>query len=135
MIKFNLKFALATLCLLIVEIGIDIFLKYGFIRYTFGDFLSTILVYCVIKSVFNLKPKYIAGMTLSIAYTLEAFQYFNLLEVLNLQQNTFLKIVMGSHFSWEDLLAYTLGTLCIYSIDNYKHFNALFIKFLIKKYK
>ncbi len=93
------------------------FLKDGFIRYTFGDFLATILVYCAIKSIFNLKPKHIAFVTLSIAFTLELFQYVNLSEILNLHQYKLLRIVMGSHFSWEDILAYTLGTLCVYFID------------------
>ncbi|WP_375239456.1 DUF2809 domain-containing protein [Aurantibacter sp.] len=117
MIKFNSKFALITLYLLATEICFALFLKDGFIRYTFGDFLATILLYCAIKSVFNLKSKYIAFITLSIAFTLEAFQYFNLLEVLNLHHYKLLNIVMGSHFSLEDVLAYTLGTLCIYFID------------------
>ena len=120
MIKFSLKFSIVTLCLLVTEICIAVFLKDGFIRYTFGDFLATILVYCAIKSIFNLKTKYIAFITLSIAFTLEAFQYFNLLEVLNLHQHKLLRIVMGSHFSWEDILAYTLGVLCMYFIDKYK---------------
>ena len=117
MFRFNLKFALITTLILAIEICIAVFLKDGFIRYTFGDFLSTILVYCGLRSVTNLKPKLVALITLIIAFTLEGFQYINLLELVNLQDYKLLRIVLGSHFSFEDLLAYTLGTICAYIID------------------
>lgn len=117
MIKLNTKFAALTLLFLIIEISIAIFFKDGFIRYTFGDFLATILVYCAIKSSFNIKPKHIALITIGIAFTLEALQYIKLLELLKLNHIKWLSIVLGSHFSVEDLIAYTIGTACIYSID------------------
>lgn len=44
-LKFNLIFFALTITLLVTEISIAYFLNSGFIRFTLGDFLASILVY------------------------------------------------------------------------------------------
>lgn len=43
--KFNLNYFIASCTLFAVEIGIAIWLKTGFIRHTFGDYLASILLF------------------------------------------------------------------------------------------
>ncbi|QCE41847.1 DUF2809 domain-containing protein [Psychroserpens sp. NJDZ02] len=116
-LKFNPLFTLLTFALLLIEIAIAYFLKDGFIRFTVGDFLASILVYCAIKSVIKMKAIQIALTALIISFTIEFAQLINLLDLLNLRTNKLASIILGSHFSIEDLIAYALGIITIYFID------------------
>ena len=119
MLKLNKTYTIITLVVLAAEVYITLVFKDGFIRYTLGDFLATILVYCALKISTNLKPSILFFTTLTIAFTIEGFQYINILKTLQLQSNKLLKIILGSHFSIQDLIAYTLGALLIYLIDKH----------------
>ena len=116
-LKFNPLFTVLTVILLITEITIAYFLKDGFIRYTVGDFLASILVYCCIRSFCNTKALRVAITALIISFVIEFAQLFNLLDLLNLRTNKIASIILGSHFSFEDLIAYALGIITIYFID------------------
>lgn len=119
---FKLNKTYLTLCiiLLCIEIVIAKFLTQGFIRYTFGDFLVVMLLYCFFKSFVNTKPIYVAIGVLIISYIIEFLQYFRLLDLLNLQNNTLAKLILGSTFQVSDLVAYTLGIITVLIIE-YKH--------------
>lgn len=110
-------YTILFISILIIEISIALFLKSGFIRHTFGDFLATILVFSFIKMFNNSNSLHIAIVTLVISYTIELAQLFNVLAYLNLENNRLVRIVFGNHFSYSDLIAYTLGIMTIYYID------------------
>lgn len=116
-VKLNKTYFIVTIILLLLEAFIAIFLKSGFIRHTFGDYLVVILVYCFLRSFSKTKAIYLALITLVISFIIEFLQLTNFLEVLNLQDNTLAKTVLGSTFSISDLIAYTLGVITIYLID------------------
>ena len=116
-LKFNLHFFMASLLLLIIEICIAAFLTGGFIRHTFGDVLVVILIYCSIRSCIKANPIYIAIAVLVFAFTVEFLQLFNLLDYLQLRQYKMANIILGSTFHISDLIAYTLGTITILTID------------------
>jgi hypothetical protein len=97
---------------------IAFYIKQEFIRYTFGDYLAVMLIYCFIKSFTSIKPFIAAIITLVIAFIVEFLQLIDVLSMLNIQQNTFTKLVFGTTFSIEDLVAYTLGVLTIILIEN-----------------
>lgn len=117
-LKFNNTYFLLFVIFLLIEIAIAVFLKTGFIRYTFGDYLVVILLYCGIKSFFNIKPIQASTLVLCIAYSIEILQFFNLLQLLGLESNTFAKLILGSTFHFEDIIAYTLGILTILFIEH-----------------
>lgn len=116
--KFNKIYFTLFLILFVVEICISSFLETGFIRHTFGDFLVVIMLYCFFKSFIDLKPIIIGLIVLCIALIVEFLQLTPFLEWLNLQDNTFAKIILGSTFHLSDLLAYTLGFVTILIIEN-----------------
>mgnify|MGYP003669856303 CR=1 FL=1 len=115
--RFKTKYFLIFLLLLMVEIAIAIFLKEGFIRYTVGDFLVVILMYCFFKSVIKMKSHHMAIATLFIAYSIEFLQLANIIQFLGLQEYKSVELVLGNHFSVQDLIAYSLGVMFILFLD------------------
>lgn len=117
MIKLNKAYFFLFLILLCVEVCIAYFLKTGFIRHSFGDFLVVILIYCFLKSFINIKPLYLALFVLVISFSVEFLQLYHLLEKLDLTENKIVKIVLGNTFHINDLVAYTLGIITILIIE------------------
>lgn len=104
---------LLFLLLLGVEIAIANYLKTGFIRAYLGDFLVVILLYYLLMS--TLKPSVKKGLvlTLAIAFAIELLQLIDLTRFFPQEYKQLAILVLGSHFSWLDLLMYVLGILCV----------------------
>ena len=102
-------YLLIFLFLLGVEIAIATYLKTGFIRAYLGDLLVVILLYCLLMS--TLKPSVKTGLilTLAIAFAIELLQLVNLTKFFPQEYKQLATLVLGSHFSWLDLLMYVLG--------------------------
>lgn len=86
-----------------------------------GDFLVVILLYCFIKSFINTPVLKTAGAVLLVAYLVEVSQYFNLLNVLGLANSTLARVLLGTCFSFTDLLAYTLGIILVLFVENVRY--------------
>lgn len=115
--QFNKLYFVYFMILLIIEVAIAVFIKEGFIRSTFGDFLVVMLIYCFVNSIIKAKHIYIALGVLIFAYVIEFLQLFQLLKTLNLQDNKILATVFGNTFQMSDLIFYTLGVLTILIIE------------------
>jgi len=48
-------------------------------------------------------------MVLVFAFFIEFLQYINFVERVGLSQYTIARVVIGTSFSWEDILCYTVG--------------------------
>ncbi|MDC9723814.1 MAG: DUF2809 domain-containing protein [Urechidicola sp.] len=122
-IKLN-KFHLTTfIFLLLTELIIFNYYNNEFIRFVLGDFLVVILLYSFNKSFIKINPRYIAILVLIIAYMIEFLQLINILKILNVKPNTLTRMVLGSTFSVEDMIAYSLGVAVIYCIDKLTNFS------------
>lgn len=113
MFKFNLLAFSLSILLLVTEIAIVIFLKEGFIRHTFGDYLVVILLYNLIRTFLFIKNNHIAHITLLIAFIIEFIQLTPFLKLLSLEHHKLANLILGNTFSVSDLMAYTLGYLTI----------------------
>ena len=122
--QFNKLYFVYFMILLIIEVAIAVFIKEGFIRSSFGDFLVVMLIYCFIKSFINAKPITIAIGVLIFAFIIEFLQLFQILKSLKLQNNKILSTVFGNTFQMSDLIFYTLGVVTILIIE-YKHWHFL----------
>ncbi len=114
--NFN-RYFIIFLILFFIEVNIAYFLKTGFIRHTFGDYLVVILIYCFIKSFLNMKPFSAAIGVLLFAFSIELLQLVSILEVLNLQNNSIAKLILGNTFQISDLIAYTFGIISVLFIE------------------
>lgn len=109
MLKFNRKYFWAAMLLLGIEILIARFMHDRIIRPYVGDLLVVILIYCFVKSFFRTPVVPTAFAVLLFCYLIEILQYFQIVNVLGLQDSKIARIVIGTSFEWMDLLAYTLG--------------------------
>ena len=116
-LKFSPFYAISTLLLFIIEVLIALFVHDQFIRPYIGDFLVVILIYCFVKSFLNTPVVPTAIGVLLFAYTVELLQYFRIVEVLGLQHSRAARIIIGSAFEWQDMLAYTLGVLVVVLVE------------------
>jgi hypothetical protein len=99
--------------ILLAEIAIALFVHDGIIRPYIGDFLAVILVYCFLRSFLNQAVLPLAMVALLVAYLLEAAQYFQVLNRLGLQHFRAAHVILGTAFSWIDMVTYTAGFLAI----------------------
>lgn len=120
MLKFQLKYFILTIILFLIEVLIAVFVHDRFIRPFVGDVLVVILIYCFIKSFFNSPVIITAIAVLLFSYIIEVLQYFNIVNILGLQNSTVARIVIGTSFEWTDLLAYTLGIALVILIEKKK---------------
>lgn len=109
MLSLNATYLRWALVLLAVELAIGLYLHDAIIRPYGGDFLMVILLYCLLRGLLPLPRGYAAGAALLLAYAVEAGQYFDLLARLGWQHLFWARLLLGSHFTWVDIAAYTAG--------------------------
>lgn len=111
--KLRISYAMAFVLLLVIEVVIALFIHDAFIRPYIGDVLVVIVLYTAVRifipSGFKLMPLYIFIFSVFI----ECLQYFNLLKILGMQNNTLLRILVGSVFDIKDILCYGAGYILI----------------------
>jgi hypothetical protein len=110
-------YILTALLLFILEVLIERYVHDGFIRPYLGDFFVVILLYALLMSVSGLRVVTAAAGTLLFAYAIETAQYLQLISLLGLEENKWARVVIGTSFSWWDLLMYTLGILFVLVVE------------------
>ncbi len=117
MFQFQIKYFILTIVLFVVELLIALFVHDAIIRPYVGDLLVVVLIYCFLKSFLNIKVVPMAIGVLLFSYMVEFLQYLNVVELLGLQGNRLARIIIGTTFSWHDLLAYTLGVMLVVGVE------------------
>lgn len=104
-----------SIILFLIELFIALFVHDRFIRPYFGDVLVVILVYSAVRVIFPEKPKLLPIYVFIFAVLVEVSQYLDLAELLG--GGVILSTIIGTSFSWLDILCYFVGTLLIYPVD------------------
>jgi hypothetical protein len=115
---FHKYYFLLAILLLSIEVFIGFYMHDALIRLYGGDFWVVILLYCLIKSFINFPVLLTACLVLVFAYAVEVSQYFHLLRLMGLQNSKTAGILLGTSFSFIDLLTYTLGILLVIVVEN-----------------
>ena len=108
--KINIKYILAFLILLIVEIIIALFVHDSIVRPYIGDMLVVILMYTLIRGFVKKSIKFLPVYLFLFASLVELAQYFHIVEVLHLQDNKFVLTIIGSSFDIKDIVCYLIAT-------------------------
>ena len=116
-LTFNLRYFIATMILLIIEVLIALYVHDTIIRPYIGDLLVVILIYCFVKSFFNFSSRNTAIGVLIFAYATEIMQYFHVVKLLGLQHSRLARIIIGTSFSLEDMIAYTVGIIIVLVVE------------------
>ena len=117
MIRFQVRYFLISLVLLGIEVFIAACMHDSVIRPYGGDFLVVILLYCLVRSFFDLRVLTVAVGVLLFSYLLEAGQYFGLADRLGFKGPSWVRVILGSYFTWTDIIIYTLGILSVLGLE------------------
>ncbi len=117
MSRFHHRYFLLAAGLLGLETGIARFAHDRFVRPYVGDFLATILLYCLLKSGWSAPAGRVGAVALLLSYAIELAQLAHLLRWVGWQQSPVARLVLGSQFEWGDMLAYTLGAAVVLAIE------------------
>ena len=114
--KKRILYAVATLFLLLIEVIIALYVHDDFIRPYVGDMLVVIVIYTFIRIIVPEKCKLIPLFLFIFAAGVELLQLANIVEILGVADNKFLKILIGSVFDIKDIVCYAVGCviLCMY---------------------
>ncbi len=118
--KFKLHYFLLFLLIFVTEVCIALFIHDDFIRPYLGDVLVVILIYCFLKSFVDLSVRTACVLVLAFAFLVEFLQYCNTVERLGLQHNKIARTVIGTSFSWIDILTYIIGIAIVWISENKK---------------
>lgn len=105
--RFSPRYFVLTLLLTGVEIFIGLRMHDAVIRPYGGDLLVVILIYCFIRSFWRL-PVVALGV-LIFSYMEEMGQFFHLADRLGFSRPGLMRTLIGTYFTWTDILSYTLG--------------------------
>lgn len=115
--NLNKLYLIIAVALLLTEILIALFVHDTIVRPIGGDFLVVILLYTIVRGFTHFKFYHVLVGVLLFSYLIETLQYFNYAEVLGLGHNKVARVILGNHFSWADILAYTAGALFVLIIE------------------
>ncbi len=115
-------YLLATLLIFAIEVLIALFVNDAVVRPFVGDILATILVYTFFMGISNGKPLPVASLALFISFCVEIAQYFELVYRFNLEQYEIARVILGTSFSFWDLLMYCIGFFLICVVEGYYAF-------------
>ncbi|MDE5995650.1 MAG: DUF2809 domain-containing protein, partial [Eubacterium sp.] len=116
--KLRIGYAISTLALTIIEVIIALYVHDNFVRPYIGDVLVVIVVYCVVRIIVPLKYRLLPLYVFIFAGGVELLQYFDFVTKFGLDNNFFLKTLIGSVFDVKDIVCYAVGgiVLGIYEI-------------------
>jgi hypothetical protein len=118
-VTFNKKYIYPAILLFLIEVLIALFVRDKFIRPYFGDVFVVIMLYCFVKSFFDVPVLKVAIGVLVFACCIEFLQYLNIVGKLGLQNSTLANTLIGNYFAWKDILAYVAGFLVVLLVENF----------------
>lgn len=104
-------YAAAAAVLLIVEVIIALFVSDNFIRPYGGDILVTALLCCLVQAVCPKRIPLLPLWVLIFSILVETAQYFDVVTLIGLDHIAFFRILIGTSFSFLDIVCYAVGCL------------------------
>lgn len=115
--KQRMTYASVFLLILMIEVLIALFVDDRFIRPYIGDVLVTALLCSLCRVIW---PKGIPALPVYVfifAALVEFAQYINLVKLLGLENNAFFSTIMGTTFSYIDLVCYAVGCILFWAAE------------------
>lgn len=112
-LKRRIGYAAAMVLLIITEVMIALYVHDDFVRPYVGDMLVVIAVYCAVRIFIPVKCKLLPLYVFIFAGGVELLQYFDLVGKLGLENNIFLRTLLGSVFDVKDIVCYAVGCIAL----------------------
>lgn len=113
----RLTYLLIFCGLLATEIAIALFVNDAFVRPYVGDMLVTLLLCCLCRVIVPNNVRLLPVYVFIFAAAVEIGQYFDLVALLDLENNRILSIALGRTFSWLDIGCYAGGCAAAFLVD------------------
>lgn len=111
--KKRIQYFIAFVCLLVIEVLIALYIHDSIIRPFIGDVLVVIVIYTFVRIWIPEGVKLLPLYVFIFAAAVEGLQYLNIVKLLGLENNTFMRILIGSTFDWKDIICYMVGCILI----------------------
>lgn len=111
--KQSIKYLITFTILLCIEILIAICVHDTFIRPYVGDLLVVVVLYCIVRVIIPDKYRLMPFWIFVFAAFIECLQYLKWVERLGIENNAFLRILMGATFDWKDIVCYGIGCILL----------------------
>ena len=113
----RIVYIVLTVILLAVEVVITLFVHDRLIRPYIGDILVVVVVYTFVRIWIPDSVRLLPFYVFLFATAVEVSQYFNLVELLGVSDNRFLRILLWTSFDVKDILCYAVGCLLIWAVE------------------
>lgn len=111
--KKRMIYGIIFIMLFMVEVLIGLYIHDNIIRPYVGDVIVVLVVYCFVRIIIPEGVKRMPLYVFVFATFVEGLQYFQLVKVLGLEDNTFAKVLIGSTFDVKDIVMYGVGCVVI----------------------
>lgn len=108
--KMRLRHLMFFLILLVEEIYIGVFVHDHFVRPYVGDFLIVVFLYFLVRIFCLKRPVFLSVWILLFSILVEFTQLIPLVDLMGIH-NKLIRVLMGTSFSWYDVIAYLLGSV------------------------
>ncbi len=116
-IKTRIIYALIFILLVLTEVLIALYVHDSFIRPFGGDMIIIGVLYCFVRIFFPKGIKLLPLWLFLFAVCVEVGQALNYVELLGLGDIEFFKVLMGTSFSWYDILCYAVGSVICFGVQ------------------
>lgn len=110
---YRRNYLIIALVIFVMEILIALYVHDDFVRPWGGDVLVVVLLYCLVRGVTRLNVPAAALSVLVFSWFVEVMQYLQIIRILRLEDSTVARTIIGTTFSWSDIVAYTLGIVFV----------------------
>lgn len=108
---------IAALVIFMTEILIALYVHDDLIRPWGGDVLVVVMLYCFVRGVTRLNVFAAASAVLVFSWLIEVLQYLQIIRIVGLEDNAVARTIIGTTFSWSDIVAYTLGIVFVVGVE------------------
>jgi len=113
----RLVYLVIFLVLVAVEVLIALFVHDSFVRPYVGDVIVVAVICCFLRIFMPNKIKLMPLYVFLFATAVEALQYFNYVTLLGLGDSKFFRILLGTSFSYADIICYAVGGVICFGAE------------------
>ncbi len=116
-LRDRIAYAIAFVLLVAIEVLIALFVRDRFIRPYGGDVIVIGVLYCFVRIFFPKKLRLLPLYLFAFSICVEIGQAIDYVSLLGLSDSRFFSILMGSSFSWIDILCYLAGAAICFALQ------------------
>lgn len=117
----RIQYIIAFCVIFALEVVIALFVRDRFIRPYGGDILVTALICCFVRIFFpestSIGRKLVPLWVFLFSVAVEIGQYFDFVNLLGLGDIAFFRILLGTSFSWIDIVCYGIGCTAFWGVE------------------